>query len=109
VRGIAFSVSSLPPGSVVPALSPAALLRPFGAMFSAGVSVIAPVLFVLLLTELALGLISRVLPQMNVFFVGIPAKILVGLSVLALTATGIGQTMTATYASIFRFWDEVLR
>jgi len=109
VRGVAFSASVLPPGQAWVALTPAALLRPFGAIFSVGVSIVAPAIFVLLLTDLVLGVVSRVLPQMNVFFVGIPVKILVGLGVLALTASGIGPAMSGTYAGIFRFWDEVLR
>ena len=109
LRGVAYSATVLPPGQAWPALTVAGLLRPFGAMFTAGVSVVAPVVFVLLLTELALGVISRALPQMNVFFVGMPAKILVGLLALALTAASIGPAMSATYAGIFRFWDEVLR
>jgi flagellar biosynthesis protein FliR len=109
LRGITFSLSAVPPGGGWAAVSAMTLLRPVGAMFTAGVSVVAPVLLVLLLTEVALGITSRVLPQINVFFVGIPAKILVGLTTLALVAPAIGPAMTQAYAGIFRFWSEVLR
>jgi flagellar biosynthetic protein FliR len=35
----------------------------------------------LVLTDAAFGIVSRVAPQMNVYFVGLPAKILAGLAV----------------------------
>ena len=52
-------------------------------VFVIGLEVVAPVLLALVLTDMALGLISRAVPQMNVFFVGIPAKILVAFGVAA--------------------------
>ena len=85
------------------------LMRPVGAMFTTAIAVIAPVLFMLLLVELVLMMVSRVLPQMNVFFVGIPAKILIGLALLAATSAWVGPVMVRAYAGIFRFWEVVLR
>jgi flagellar biosynthesis protein FliR len=85
------------------------VVRPFGALFTTGVLIAAPVLFALLLAEVALGVLSRVLPQMNVFFVGIPAKILLGLGALALLMPAIGPAMARSFAGVFEFWDAVLR
>ena len=45
--------------------------------------IVAPVLLALVLTDMALGMVSRAVPQMNVFFVGIPAKILVAFAAAA--------------------------
>jgi flagellar biosynthetic protein FliR len=36
----------------------------------------------LIVTDAAFGLIARAVPQMNVFFVGLPAKILLGFAVI---------------------------
>jgi flagellar biosynthetic protein FliR len=44
-----------------------------------------PVAGTLLLADLAMGLLSRMVPQMNVFFVGLPAKIMVGFALVLLT------------------------
>ena len=46
----------------------------------------APVYVTLFLTELALGVVARTVPQINIFFVGMPLKIIVGLgaTILAL-------------------------
>lgn len=109
MRGIAFSVTAVPPGTLGVSLSLGDLMRPVGAMFTTAIAVIAPALFVLLLVELVLMMTSRVLPQMNVFFVGVPAKILIGLVVLATTSVYVGPVMAKAYSGIFRFWDGVLR
>jgi flagellar biosynthetic protein FliR len=42
----------------------------------------APVIVALIITDAAFGVVSRVVPQMNVFAVGFPAKLIVGLILL---------------------------
>lgn len=109
IRGISFSLAAVPLGTGVWQLGMADLVRPVSAMFSAAVTVMAPVLFLLLLVELVMMLASRVLPQMNVFFVAIPIKILVGLVALATCAPAIAPAMSRVYAELFSFWDGMLR
>lgn len=53
-------------------------------IFIIGVKVGAPVLIAILVTEFALGVIARTVPQMNVWLVGFPLKIGIGLLTLAL-------------------------
>ena len=43
------------------------------------IEVAAPVLLALIITDAAFGVVSRVVPQLNVFAVGFPAKVVVGL------------------------------
>jgi flagellar biosynthetic protein FliR len=57
-----------------------------GAIFTVGLRLGAPVMAAVFLTDLAFGFIARVVPQMNVFLVGIPAKLMVGLGVLSISA-----------------------
>jgi len=54
----------------------------FAGVFTAAVEVAAPVLVALLITDVAFGVVSRVVPQLNVFAVGFPAKIAVALLVV---------------------------
>jgi len=56
-----------------------------GDLFVAGVKIAAPVMAALFLSEVALGIVARTVPQMNVFIVGFPLKIGVGLLALALS------------------------
>ena len=50
----------------------------FGSIFLAAIAVSAPVLLAVIITDAGFGVVSRVMPQLNVFAVGFPAKILVG-------------------------------
>ncbi|MDY6880749.1 MAG: flagellar biosynthetic protein FliR [Desulfatiglans sp.] len=54
-------------------------------LFVIAVKLGAPVIVALLLTSVALGLVARTVPQMNVFIVAFPLKIVVGLLFLALS------------------------
>lgn len=109
LRGIAFSVEQLPPGAGFATIAAEAVVRQFGLMFSLGVALIAPVMFCLFLIEAGLALVSRVLPQMNVFMVGIPVKIVAGVAMFALTIGYLGPVMQRVYASAFNYWEQVLR
>jgi flagellar biosynthetic protein FliR len=51
----------------------------FSTVFTSAVEVAAPVLIALMITDVAFGVVSRVVPQLNVFAVGFPAKVAVAL------------------------------
>lgn len=55
----------------------------FSTVFASAVEVAAPVLIALLITDVAFGVVSRVVPQLNVFAVGFPVKVVVGMLVVA--------------------------
>ncbi|NLZ53293.1 MAG: flagellar type III secretion system protein FliR [Thermoanaerobacteraceae bacterium] len=55
------------------------IIASFKDMFLLGIKVALPVVSVIFLTDLALGIIARTVPQMNVFIVGLPVKIAVGM------------------------------
>jgi flagellar biosynthetic protein FliR len=55
----------------------------FSGIFAAAIEVAAPVLLAAVLCDCAFGLVSRVVPQLNVFGVGFPAKIAVSLLVMS--------------------------
>ncbi|MCL2219374.1 MAG: flagellar biosynthetic protein FliR [Chitinispirillia bacterium] len=51
-------------------------------VFILGLKLAAPVFVTLFLTQVALGIVARTVPQMNIFFVGLPLKILVGIATM---------------------------
>ncbi len=55
-----------------------------GSILTAAVEVAAPALLAVLITDVALGVVARAMPQLNVFAVGFPLK--VGISLLIVTA-----------------------
>lgn len=54
-------------------------------IFVMGIKLAAPVTAGLFMTSLALGIIARTVPQMNVFIVGFPLKIGIGVAIIALS------------------------
>lgn len=70
-------------GLTVSADSLSMLIRLTGVVFVIAVKVAAPVMATVFLTEIGLGIIARTVPQMNVFIVGFPIKIAVGMLMLA--------------------------
>ena len=54
----------------------------FALSFGLAVSLMLPFIAAALLTEVALGILMRAIPQLNAYMVGIPLKVLVGLAVL---------------------------
>ena len=55
-----------------------------GAIYDISLRIAAPIFVTLFITEVALGFIARVAPQMNVFIIGFPLKIGVGLLLITL-------------------------
>jgi flagellar biosynthesis protein FliR len=57
----------------------------FASIMTSAIEVAGPVMLALILTDAAFGVVSRVVPQLNVFAVGFPAKVVVGLLLVAAT------------------------
>ena len=56
-----------------------------GNMFIIAIKIGAPIIATMLITSVALGLIARTVPQMHIFIVAMPLKIIIGLLILSLT------------------------
>jgi flagellar biosynthetic protein FliR len=62
-----------------------ALISFSSGLFSTAIKISAPVMAVLLFTNVALGIVARTVPQINVFIVGFPLQIAAGLFFVGLT------------------------
>lgn len=84
IRALADSYTLFPPGGVLPAGDLAEVVtRIVASSFALGIRISAPFLVFGLIFFLGLGLIARLMPQMQVFFVSQPAQILIGLILFA--------------------------
>jgi len=77
-------------------------------LFGLCVAIVAPVIFCILLTEMALGVLARNLPQVNMLTMGIPVKIVVGLAALSFWFTGIGGAMDRVYRGLYEALDSAI-
>src|SRR3712207_6123645 len=82
LRGFTLSYRSLPlDGTLSLATLSNLLTRGVGEMFLAALQIAGPLVAVLFCTDVALGLLTRVAPALNVFALGFPVKILLTLGV----------------------------
>jgi flagellar biosynthetic protein FliR len=66
----------------------------FTSIFSSALEVVAPAMLALLITDVAFGMVSRVVPQLNVFSVAFPLKVGVALLVVAASLPFLGGWMS---------------
>ena len=108
VLGKSFQLVPLGPGPVSSAIASVGL-EAFIKMFLIGVTLSLPAVAALLLTDIALGILARVVPQINVFIVGFPLKIGVGLLILALGMPVYIWALAGLFASDGVIWTYVER
>jgi flagellar biosynthetic protein FliR len=78
------SYSIFSPGELAPSGDVAALAtRAFAAAFKIGTQLAAPFLVFGLVFNIGLGVLARLMPQMQVYFVGVPLSILLGFLIFA--------------------------
>lgn len=85
---VSFSLEVLPLGTLPQFDDPLKPLLAAGSMFSLGLALAAPVAIALLLTDLVIGVASRNMPQVNVFVLAIPIKVLITYLVLGFSVIG---------------------
>jgi flagellar biosynthetic protein FliR len=72
----------------------------FSRLFVIALQVAGPSVVTLFLTNITMGLLSRTIPQMNVFIVGMPLNILVGLGITVLSLRLMGTVLHSVVASM---------
>ncbi len=78
------------------------ITRIIATSFRIGIQLAAPFLVFGLLFNLGLGVLSRLMPQMQVFFIGLPLSILLGLLLLLLVIGAMMGTFTGYLENVLR-------
>lgn len=76
------------------------LMSMAGNIFVIAIKVGAPVMAALLLTSIAFGLIARTVPQMNVLFVAMPLKILIGLLFIGFSLPYLSSFLKTVFSNL---------
>jgi flagellar biosynthetic protein FliR len=108
LRAFAFSFEQIPPGAGISRLNVMALVMQGGLVFSYGLALIAPVVFILFLVDMGLAVLSRTMPQMNIFFLGIAVKVVAGFLLLALSIRYMGPAILKVFGSAFKTFEQAL-
>jgi flagellar biosynthetic protein FliR len=98
IAALSDSYKIFAPGELIPSGDVAALAtRAFAAAFKIGLQLSAPFLVFGLVFNIGLGVLARLMPQMQVYFVGVPLSIFTGFMILA----AVLATMMGTYMDYF--------
>ncbi|SHK13514.1 flagellar biosynthetic protein FliR [Thermocrinis minervae] len=90
------SLQSVPPGSFkLYSLDGHAILKLFYASFSLALKVAIPLVLSMLIFNITLAVINRLIPQMNVFIVGLPFQLFLGFLVLLIALPVIVMVITS--------------
>jgi len=110
IRLLMYSFEALPLGKAALTEDIALpLFHMFVEFFVLGLKMAVPVIASALLAEVIFGILVRVIPQMNIFVIGLPFKILIGLLVLFLTIPVLISVMDGTFMSMFKGIRSVIQ
>lgn len=101
VRALAHSFMVYPVGGGWPSDLALTGAQTISLALELGVRVALPVALVLLLVELSVALLARAIPQINVFILGLPLKMLVGIAVLSVAIPSLISGAESIYRFIF--------
>jgi flagellar biosynthetic protein FliR len=100
IAAIAHSYTLFPPAKAIPLIDAGDLAaQTVSKTFALGLQLAAPVVVFALVFNVATGLIGRMMPQFQIFFVATPLSLLLGLSIFALSLGSIGLVWMQNYES----------
>ena len=85
IAALVQSFQAVPLLQIDPSLSLPMIISNFvSGIYVTGMKIAMPVTFAILLTNVGLGILARTMPQMNIFVVGIPLQLLIGVGTLSM-------------------------
>jgi flagellar biosynthetic protein FliR len=110
LRALIASFTAAPPGHLVAsAAGGQAVVALAGEVFATGARLAAPVMIALLLTNGALGILARTIPQLNVFIIGFPVTVGVGLVMLGASLPFTFRLLATRFADLEPVLDGLAR
>jgi len=83
------------------------LTRTFADTFLLALQIASPIVVAMFLTDFGLALLARAAPQFNVFVIGLPLKILIGLSLMVLLIPGFGMLFQMIFDQMFQALENL--
>jgi flagellar biosynthetic protein FliR len=103
ISGLVDSFRIVPLGAATPSGAVGDWVIKYSAfVFVLAVKFAAPVMVTVFLTEVAMGVLARTMPQMNIFIVGFPLKIFAGLLVVGLSLPAFSYVLEKVCANLDR-------
>ncbi len=98
-------------GVVIPASLAGFIVKLVSGAFMIAFKITVPVLASLVLADVAFGILARTMPQMNIFVIGIPAKLIIGIFAMMMALPFYIAVMevgfNGMYQDLYRFLEAV--
>lgn len=110
IRGIVESMQLIPVGGGL--LNPLIVMdfvELFGQAFVIGVRLSAPFIITTMVANIILGMLSKAMPGMNVFMIGMPFKIFVGLTLFSLIMPVYYNSFIELYKMVYNYLFDMIR
>jgi flagellar biosynthetic protein FliR len=103
LRALHQSYADLPIGTGgIGGALPAVVAQMLGTLFTVGVRLASPIVFVLLFVEIALALLARSAPALNLMVIGAPVRLIVGLLMLAVVVPAAAGVVAGASGSVLQ-------
>jgi flagellar biosynthetic protein FliR len=110
ISGLVDSFKVIPLGMSTPSGAVGEWFMKYSAfVFVLAVKFAAPIMITVFLAEVAMGVLARTMPQMNIFIVGFPVKIFVGLFMIAVSLPAFSYLLTKVCANADRELAHLMR
>ena len=100
LAGVKRTFDLIPVMSPLPSIPPERIMYYTNGFIASGVQMALPILVALFFTDITMGLLAKVAPQINVFFLGLPVKIWVALVSVSLSLNYLMPRMYALFQQI---------
>lgn len=107
-KGLAFSFTIIPPGAMTLFNGFTPVIQQFGFMFSIAFLIASPMVLTLLAIDLCSAIITRNMPQINIYLLTLPFKIILGIFLLAMMLQYINPITDRVFERCFQTWQEIM-
>jgi flagellar biosynthesis protein FliR len=108
ISALVNSFVSMPIGLETDSISPIKVAMWGEVIFTTGVLLALPAVTALLVTNMALGILTRTAPQLNLFGIGFPLTLSIGFLVLALALQGMLMPMKSMVADGLTYMQQIV-
>jgi flagellar biosynthetic protein FliR len=107
-KGLAYSFTFIPPGSLLLFTEITPVIKQFGFMFSMAFMIASPIILTLIIIDLTAAILTRNMPQISSYFLSIAVKIVLGLFLLMSTINYLNPISKLVFDRCFQTWQEVM-
>ena len=105
-KGLTYSFTIIPPGTIALFAGFAPIIKQFGFTFTLAFMIASPIIVALLAIDLCGAIITRNMSQINTYFLIIPIKIFLGLILFMFMLNYISPLINTVFEYCFHTWQE---